>query len=272
MAKLILMQGLPASGKSTKAEEIIKESGNCVRINRDLLREMLHFNKWSGHNEGITKSIARCIAKECLLKSNVIIDDTNLSDSVVQSWKDLAKETNSKFEKVVLDTPMEECIKRDNLREKYVGENVIIGMAMQCGVYPTPKKGIIICDIDGILANASHRMEFIKSEKKDWKKFFSLTGEDKPRKEIFEMIVEFEKQGYEIFLVSGRPDNLRKETEEWLFENAKNYYFSCIKFYKALFMRPSNDKRDDTIIKKEIYDRYFKNYKIIKLLMTVKEL
>ena len=30
-----MLSGLPASGKTTRAREIVKESGNSVRINRD---------------------------------------------------------------------------------------------------------------------------------------------------------------------------------------------------------------------------------------------
>ena len=42
MSKMVIMQGLPASGKSTRAEEIERSMGNAVRINKDLLRTMLH--------------------------------------------------------------------------------------------------------------------------------------------------------------------------------------------------------------------------------------
>lgn len=58
---MYIMQGLPGSGKSTKAEEIVEHDGkgNTVRLNRDLLRTMLHFDKWSGRNEGITKDVRR---------------------------------------------------------------------------------------------------------------------------------------------------------------------------------------------------------------------
>ena len=53
MAKIHVMQGFPASGKSTKAAEIIrkKEPNTIIRINRDLLREMMHFKEYSKLNE-----------------------------------------------------------------------------------------------------------------------------------------------------------------------------------------------------------------------------
>lgn len=58
MAKLTIMRGLPASGKSTKAKELLSV-GNTVRINKDLLRTMLHFDTFTGRNEGMTRDAAR---------------------------------------------------------------------------------------------------------------------------------------------------------------------------------------------------------------------
>ena len=61
--------------------------------------------------------------------------------------------------------------------------------------------------------------------------------------------------GYKIILVSGRFDTHRKETERWL-EKHK------IKYHK-LFMRHADDRRNDSIIKKEIYEKEIKpNYEV----------
>ena len=48
MSKLIMLSGLPASGKTTKARELMVEYGNAVRVNKDDLRDMLHTGSWSG--------------------------------------------------------------------------------------------------------------------------------------------------------------------------------------------------------------------------------
>jgi len=257
MTKLILMRGLPSSGKSTRAKEIIQSDGNTVRVNRDLLRTMLHFDKWSGFNEGITKDVVRMITRELLESGmNVIIDDTNLIEGTIESWNSLASECNARFFIEEIETPMEECLIRDRKREKRVGDHVIYQMALQNGLYPKPKKGFVLCDLDGTLANIKHRLHFVKKqegEKKDWKGFFDNIKDDLPRNEVIDILMKYEEDGYDCFIVSARPDNYREATECWLEKTFKGY-----KPYKALLMRRAGDRRDDTETKSEMYEKFFK--------------
>lgn len=253
------MQGLPASGKSTLANDLMQRYGNTVRINKDLLRTMLHFDRFTGPNEGKTRDAARVLAKTFLEKGvNVIIDDTNLNPGTLQSWKDLAKEIDAKLEYHEMKTPFEECLRRDAEREKSVGEHVIYGMALSSGIYQKPEKGIVICDLDGTLADISHRLHFVKNlpegEKKNWKAFFEGIPGDTLRTDVADMLLKYEGCGHEVFLVSGRPDTYRDLTEAWLEKVFKGY-----KPYKALIMRRGDDKRPDTEVKQGIYESLFKD-------------
>ena len=51
MAKVLVLIGLPASGKSTWAHDFIERNPNWIRINKDDLRSMLHNGVWSKGNE-----------------------------------------------------------------------------------------------------------------------------------------------------------------------------------------------------------------------------
>ena len=52
MKKVLILQGLPASGKSHFAKKLLlKEPGRWVRTNKDLLREMCHASYWTKSNE-----------------------------------------------------------------------------------------------------------------------------------------------------------------------------------------------------------------------------
>lgn len=109
----------------------------------------------------------------------------------------------------------------------------------------------IIVDIDGTLANISHRRQHVESKPKNWKAFFENMHLDKVNLWCREIILKFYKDFYFLALVSGRSEDHRKITEEWLKLNSIPY--------SALYMRKSGDFRDDSIVKKEIYESEIKN-------------
>lgn len=262
MSKIILLKGLPASGKSTKAKEILISDGNAVRLNKDLLRTMLHFDKFTGKNEGLTRSAQICLADYFMTQGkNVIIDDTNLNPKVVESWKDFARHDGRKLEIVEMNVPWQECVIRDEYRakmgERSVGKYVIINLARKYGLYEFKKKEII-CDMDGTLCDLTHRLHLVKSgiEKKDWDGFFAQIKSDPPKLDTIREIDGLSKE-FDIIIVSGRPDTYQKETVEWL----EKYHVP----FTTILMRKAGDTRPDDIVKKEILDNYFKKDMIEKV-------
>lgn len=267
MTKLIILRGLPASGKSTKAKEIMEKSGNTFRVNKDLLRKMLHCNVFTGKNEGITQDVSKNIVRGLLTSGkNVIVDDTNLNPRVMDSWKELAKELNVKFEIVEMDTDVHTCVIRDMDRTDSVGSHVIKGMALQYGFHIPEDDSTIICDLDGTLCDITHRLHYVKNInedpnfKKDWKGFFNGIANDKVRPEIRARLIEKYNKGKNIIYVSARPETYRKETEAWL---AKHN----LTFAWTLIMRGSKDGRPDTEVKRDILNKYFPNKKAISLVI-----
>lgn len=240
-----MFRGLPASGKSTRAREIMEEGGNFVRVNRDDLRAMLHIGKWSGKKEDITKKIQIGIIETILNNgNNVIVDDTNLRPQDEQKWNDVSKKYGAKFEIVDIDKDVFTCLSRDLNREKKVGENVIWKMALSSGRYKSDKKYVLV-DIDGTLADISHRLHYVQGEKKDWDGFFSEMDQDSVRKDVVDLVWKA-SEDHDLFLVSGRPDKYRERTKEWLSEKGINGYFT------GLLMRDTDDKRPDTMVKQDI--------------------
>jgi len=254
--KMILLRGLPASGKSSKAKEIVDCGGNFVRINRDLLREMLHFNRWTRYNEQTTINIAEVMVRNLIITGhNVVIDDTNLGVKHVDKWKNMAKMLDAKFEVIDMDVHYTECIKRDEKRENPVGEHVIRAMALQYKMLDIHGP-IVVCDMDGTLADCKHRTHFVTGETKDWAAFFEGIPDDKPRTEVFDILKEYYDKGADIVIVSARPERYRGMTKRWLEKHIGNMRI------KALIMRGDHDKRPDTEVKESIYNTYLKQYDI----------
>lgn len=246
--KLTLMVGLPGSGKSTKAKEIIKASGNTVRINADLLRTMLHFDTFSGPNEGITNDVMNMVARGLLKNNiNVIIDNCNLSERHRQRWSGIAQECGAKFEIVDLtNVSVDECIMRDSKRPNPVGRHLIIMMAMQYKLLVLDK--VIICDLDGTLCDATWRQHHVRKDPKDWDAFYAGIPEDEPRMEVLDLIRSYKVGGHNIVFMSGRPETYRIQSECWLYK----YWITN----PILLMRKAHDRRPDYIVKKELMETY----------------
>jgi len=257
MTKLVMMSGLPASGKTTKAKELISGSAEWARVNRDELRPMLHGDKdWNGRLEGVTVKAERAIVRRLLDSGiNVVVDDTNLSEKGKISWSGIASEMGAKFESIVMNTPLEECLDRDDARadagERSVGRCTIINMAREVGFDEAFGYSEVIFDLDGTLADLTHRLPYIQTEPKDWNAFFEACTDDAPIHENIGKVREHSLSwGDRIIIVSGRSDQVRAETEEWLFDNNVPYY--------TLIMRRANDTRPDYEVKEKMFQRYFR--------------
>ena len=109
-------------------------------------------------------------------------------------------------------------------------------------------KNIILCDIDGTVANNDHRQHFLEG-KKDWDGFFSELINDLPIHSIIEMVNKEHNNGKEIIFLTGRPERYRYSTTLWLKE-----YFN---FELKILMRKDNDQNNKLIVKKEIFEENF---------------
>jgi hypothetical protein len=102
---------------------------------------------------------------------------------------------------------------------------------------------IIICDIDGTIADCSHRLKYIQQAPKDWDRFHSQCIDDAPIEHVIE-IVRHLGSIYDIIYCTGRPDSSRGSTIDWL------------RWHKlpfgVLFMRKTGDCRPDTVVKLEM--------------------
>jgi predicted kinase len=259
MAKLLMMRGLPASGKTTRAKEIMTEAGNMVRVNRDQLRPMLHGDaKWSGKKEKVTRHVQRAMVKDLLDNDySVIVDDTNLRDADHERWSHVARETNSKFEVVDMDTPYDVCVHRDNRREDAVGSHVITSMALSSGRFPY--RNIILCDIDGTIADLTHRLHHINGGNRDWDKFFAEVVDDGFKSEVWDQVaLDADENDAVIIFLSGRSDISRVDTEDWLETNTGIVQ-------PIVLMRQSWDRRPDTEVKGDMFKWHFSDYNIVRV-------
>jgi len=263
--KIILTRGLPASGKSTwSSEQVAKSNGKTKRVNKDLLREMIDAGIYSKTNEQQILA-ARDALVDMWLASDIetiIVDDTNFEEKHFERMKEIADQQRYKHEckylttditveyKDFLDVALDECLHRDSLRAKPVGEKVIKGMHQRY-ILPTINEGpvvnkkgnSIIVDLDGTLAHRCDRQWFD----------YSKVDQDEMDITVEGIMRAYAYKGYTILIVSGREGTAecKSKTLSWLDKHEIPY--------AELMMRKEGDYRRDSIVKKEIYDNFIKD-------------
>jgi predicted secreted acid phosphatase len=118
------------------------------------------------------------------------------------------------------------------------------------------KPQAILMDIDGTIANVSHRRQYVATKPRNWSAWNAGIINDKPIPQVLEVFNAL-KDRFPIFFVSGRSDDYRDVTIQW-FEKYGIYEHD----YNGLLMRKYQDHRDDAIVKGEIADEIEKDYKI----------
>jgi hypothetical protein len=100
-------------------------------------------------------------------------------------------------------------------------------------------------DIDGTLADLNHRLHYIQRKPKNWDEFFRASADDKAIAHICDLARHLSKVKPIVF-VSGRSDQVRCETEDWLEREVGRR--------GPLYMRSARDTRPDYIVKAELLD------------------
>lgn len=109
----------------------------------------------------------------------------------------------------------------------------------------------IIVDIDGTLADCTHRLHHLEafdSDKEatfeaDWDAFYEDCRDDAPIRPIVKVVKSLADRGYCIILITGRSGKYRKATEEWLRTQEIPY--------DLMLMRKDGDHTPDAAIKRE---------------------
>lgn len=125
MAKMLVLKGCPAAGKSTFAREFIKDKKDWIIVNRDSIRRMFG-EYWEPAREALVKNTEyQTIELALKYDWNVIVDDSNLNPFTIKELNEIALKNHADIEFKKFDVPLDELLKRDKNREYPVGESVI---------------------------------------------------------------------------------------------------------------------------------------------------
>jgi predicted kinase len=261
--KLLMLKGLPASGKTSFAKSLVASSKSTnrawKRVNKDDLRAMIDNSQHSKSNEKFILAMRDSIIEEALTRGdNVVVDDTNFAPKHEEALKAIAAKHKAVFEIQFFDISVEEAIKRDLARPASVGEKVIKGMYRDYLMPPVelyePPQGVpeaIVVDIDGTLAHMHNRSPYDPT----------LYHTDTVDEAVRSLVNIYHGLGVKVIICSGRDDTYKGVTSKWLVDNE-------IKF-DEIHMRPmANEPADgkklkDWIVKQRLFDEHIrKRFKI----------
>jgi predicted kinase len=241
--KLLMLKGLPGCGKTKYALELVSQGWK--RVNKDDLRSMVDGGKWGKRNEDDIVEMRDIAVIHYLDQGfSVVVDDTNFNPIHEEVLSKIAKDCEADFEVMFIDVPVMECIKRDLARERTVGADVIIRMFNQYLFkrvpYDVTLPDCYMVDIDGTLAKMAKRSAY------EWDR----VGEDSLNEDVAHIIDALHRDGKKIIIMSGRDSACEEETLIWL-------KFHDIPF-DGIAMRDEGDMRADSIVKRELYEKYVK--------------
>lgn len=156
--KLVILSGLPRSGKSTLVKERFSD---YVVISRDLLREELFGNKNNMEHEAIiTFEFDYRLEQALLNKVNVVIDNTNLKVKYVEPFIKLGKQYGYDIE--IIRLFVNPLTLWERARETNFPIEVINRMASQNEMWKFYQLGVKITDIRRPAFNDKELRELFK--------------------------------------------------------------------------------------------------------------
>lgn len=254
MPKMLVLQGVPASGKSTFARELASRDHSYVIVNRDSIRES-RGDYWIPEQEDYISAIEEFSINDAISRGlNVIIDATNLNPKTIEKWKQMATKLNCDIEFKLFEIEYKEALARDAQRTRPVGEKVLKRFfkdyfpeklisftdTRPIRVPDVSASQVILCDIDGTVALRNGRSPY------DYSKVKEDTFD--PR---MNLLLSSLAEKFTIIFLSGRQgtEQCRKDTEEWL---KGNLGLSEVN----LIMRKECDFRPDDVVKDELFKEH----------------
>ncbi len=268
--KLLILQGLYASGKTTFAKSL--DSDVWFRVNKDDIRNMLGGymanggtdaeGEYSiiGSRERFVEDTERNMVINALNQNkNVVVDDMNLNPAVVRMWVDIAREYGADIEFKKFDVSLADALARNKKRENPVRDEWIFRLFRlyepeQYSEYYSDKRKIaghndnmedvILCDIDGTIALRNGRDPYD----------YENVGGDTFDPRMKRLLQQFVNNRTMLVFISGREDtgDCRERTINWIRENGFSDFM--------LLMRGCGDMRSECDVKKELYESFVKPY------------
>ena len=127
----------------------------------------------------------------------------------------------------------------------------------------------VIIDIDNTLSIATDRFKLAEKEngKTDWEFVHAPKNliKDKPNLPMIELAKSYKENGFEVIVLTGRPESTRKVTKEWLQKYNIPYDKLYMRSWEDNFLKAPDFKRKiyETEIKENVFCAYDDDQRVI---------
>jgi predicted kinase len=275
MSTLTILRGIPASGKSTYAQQwVMEDPDNRVRINRDDIREALTGSTSNHSREKDVSQMEFDLTQRALRAGkDVMSDNTNLSTKFLPKTIKAAQRLGATVEHKDFPIPLKEALRRNANRERQVPEDVMKRMYSRLGpngefpvfpgsypvkpfVKPSSKKPAVCFDMDGTLNDVRGVRHFLQGRQRDFDSFHRMSEFEPANDEVLQMAKDAHEAGFAVLITTARSEPYRETTQKWLDEHNVPY--------ENIYMRPESDFRPDYEVKKDMYKNIIRHYDVVR--------
>lgn len=112
--------------------------------------------------------------------------------------------------------------------------------------------GTLFCDVDGTVADLTHRRVYVATKPKNWPAFEKTMHLDAPIWSVINAVKALRHHGpryggWKVVIMTGRGAQNRQVTEDWLGKHGVPY--------DAIYTRAAGDYRKDSIVKLELLEQ-----------------
>jgi len=140
LKRLILLVGVPGSGKTTLAKKLTGRGFVC--LNADSVREQLYGNAAEqGDPQKVFSILYKQMDEAMSQGSDIVIDNTNLNPKQRKPFLDRAERAGyTDVQLWLLDVPLDTCLERNRGRARIVPEDIVANMYMELNRSGRPKR------------------------------------------------------------------------------------------------------------------------------------
>lgn len=266
MTTLSILRGVPASGKTTLAMELV--GAGWTRVCRDDIRFAMYGKYWGVPEDVVTRVENSMIEASLSAGNNTVVDATNLSRNYLRPKLSLASRYGAHVSFNDFPVDLARAVERDKIRDRTVGEDVIryffkqYKINVNTGVLPLApepmppferyttdysKPRAYIVDTDGTVADHTGVRSPYDTTR------YSL---DRLRYHVAGIVYALNKADVAVVGLSGRDEEFRDVTQDWWRDNGMEF--------DAFFMRPKGDRRMDALVKYDLFkDQVEPNYSVL---------